>query len=100
MADDKQPAFDAVKLKAKLDEIAAYQGQFVGKPNMNPFLWIKKNVTPLMARLDKGEKSPELYLAINALKKEEPIVNPSLPKEEPPKPPATVLTPTGLKLKE
>lgn len=95
-----ETTFDAEKLKAKLHEIADYQNQFVGKPNMNPFLWIQKNVTPLLKRLDAGEKTNELALAINSLKKVEPIVNPNAPKVEPPKPPATVLTPTGLKFKE
>lgn len=91
--------FDEKLLRAKIDKIVEFQKKFVGKPNMNPFIWIDKHVTPLVQRLDKKEATQALADAINALKEVEPIVNPDLPKEAPPvKEP--ILVPAGLKLKE
>lgn len=72
--------FNKDVLDKRLNDIVTYQEQFAGKPNHNPFIWIKKNVTPLRDRLlgfnpdgsrTTPETSKELHDAIMALPMEE-----------------------------
>lgn len=97
MPENKLPAqtpppfvFNKQLLLDKLNERMAYQEQFAGKPNHNPFMWIKKNLTPLFLRLTGGkddlgrvipiETSKELHDSILAVKYEPCIINHELGK--------------------
>ena len=99
--DKSNPAFNKEALKAHLDKVVDSQQQYVGKPNHNPFFWIKDNVAPLVERLDKGEQTSDLSAAIMKLPLNHvPILNPAIketaPVKEPSKQPK--LSPQGLKL--
>ena len=76
-ADVKQApsfSFDKEALTKRLESIVEYQTGFSGKLNHNPFFWIAKRVTPLQARLAKGETTKELHDAIMAVPEKEPPV--------------------------
>ncbi len=72
-------------LQKKLDRVIEFQNTFTGKVNHNPFLWIRKNVTPLYNRLAgissdgvaiTPETTKELHDAIMKLSETEaPIIN-------------------------
>lgn len=103
--------FDEAALRAHLDKVCESQNKYVGLKNHNPYVWITKNVKPLVNRLegrnDDGSKAPKdtseaLSKAIMALPLDHvPVINPALvdvptttePKQEKPK-----LSATGLKL--
>ena len=103
-------AFNYNVLRARIDKIMEYQQQFVGKRNHNPFMWIKNNMKHLIDRLEGinpdgstgvKETSQALHNDImNVPAEQVPIVNPNSEKEVVPEQPKTVLTPTGLQLKE
>lgn len=103
--------FDEVALRAHLEKVCDSQNKYVGMKNHNPYIWIAKNVKPLVNRLDgknedgsKGVKdtSETFAKAIMALPLNHvPIINPTLvdvPTTTEPKQEAPKLSPTGLNL--
>lgn len=69
--------FDLAACQAHLDKVVDDMNKYVGKTNRNPFMWVKKHIDPLVARIKAGEQSKELQEAILALRPADPIVNPN-----------------------
>lgn len=60
--------------KKKLDiAYKYYVEEFSGKQGYNPFFYIEKSIRPLLERLKDGDKSVELYEAIENIKMEESL---------------------------
>lgn len=68
----EESTLDFTKAVQHLGKIGAYLKQFEGQKGMNPFLWGKSNIEPLMTRFNSGERSKELFNAMMAIKEEEP----------------------------
>lgn len=95
MADEKFK-FNETLVKEKFGKIEAAVNAVAGKKNYNPFLWIGKEVQPLVDRFTKGERTEELQKAILAVPEAVPCLDPNW-KEE--KIPRVIQTPKGLILK-
>ena len=90
--------FDTEKVKSHIEKIIAFQHTFAGKLNHNPFIWLATHAYPLLDRLEKGEKTEALQLAILALKEVAPIVDANFKEPVPEK--KEPIKPYGLNLPE
>ena len=66
MADDKQQVIDWKSITLKADALLKEALTFSGKEGHNPYLWIKKNLEPINARIAK--KDLTVIPVLNALK--------------------------------
>ena len=61
-----KPAVPSPSVTQALDALEAEAKKQTGSPSFNPFLWIKKNITPLRAAIKANE--PDVAARVAALK--------------------------------
>ena len=71
--EDNNSGLDWTIAKDRITAIEAFQAKFVGKPEHNPFLWMKQNLWPLKQAMANGDRSAELYKLIMKLKEIVPV---------------------------
>jgi len=54
-----KPGEQVAKAKVKLEELKKSAMALVGKPGMNPFIFVQREINPLEAKLEAGDTSQE-----------------------------------------
>ena len=63
---------DAANLK--INAVKKYYESFIGKEGHNPYTYMKDVITPLVVRLNQGERTKQLFTSILALEEKAPKV--------------------------
>lgn len=61
-------AWNQAIIDKKIQDVKENLGNYEGKPGYNPFIYMSKEVNPLLARMEGGETTKELNDAILSLK--------------------------------